>query len=108
MDRDVIYAVIVAVFGTALVGSFYFDGSPKQSALSTAENPVPAEERIYAPEDIRYALQQKELRERAKKRKVVRAPSANAASEDEGSGDQGLTDHPSVMDHPPVGEPDIE
>jgi hypothetical protein len=110
MDRDVLFAVIVAVFGTALVGSFYFGGSSTPDTLSTAGNPVTAEERVYAPDDIRYALQQQELkeRERSRKRKIVQATSPIPTPDDDGSGAAGVTDHPSVTDHAPVGEPDIE
>jgi len=107
MDRDVIFAVIVAVFGTALVGSFYFGDSPSPATRSADIDPT---QQVYAPNDIRYAIQQKELkeRERARKRKVVQAPSAGATPDDTGPGDHGVTDHPSVTDHAPVGEPDIE
>jgi len=105
MDRDVIFAVIIAVFGTALVGSFYFGDSQTPATASSAIDPM---QQVYAPNDIRYAIQQKELkeRERARKRKVVQASSP--APDDGDTTDHGVTDHPSVTDHAPVGEPDIE
>jgi hypothetical protein len=107
MDRDVIIAVIIAVFGTALVGSFYFGDSPSPATASPAIDP---RQQVYAPNDIRYAIQQKELkeRERARKRKVVQSSSPSPAPEDGDAADHGVTDHPSVTDHAPVGEPDIE
>lgn len=98
MDRDLMFAVMVAVFGTALVGSFYFSDTAK---------PDP-EAQTYAPNDIRYAIQQQEIRDRekAKKRKVIQ--SAPAQEEPSSSPDDSSIDQSSVTDHAPVGEPEIE
>jgi hypothetical protein len=100
MDRDLMFAVMVAVFGTALVGSFYFGEAPK---------PDP-EAQVYAPNDIRYALQQQEIRERekAKKRKVKVSAPAPASDESPSDTEDSSIDQSSVTDHAPVGEPEIE
>lgn len=102
MDRDLLFAVVLAVFGTALVGSWYFGEPP------SANNETP----VYQPDDIRYRLQQDALRVQAKarKRKVVQqaATDSAAAGDSSSPGDGGMTDHPPVSDHAPVGAPDLE
>jgi hypothetical protein len=104
MDRDVIFAVMIAVFGTALMGSFYFGESPSPATVAAQSDPA---QQVYAPNDIRYQLQQKELKERekAKKRKVIQSSTTSDGSD---SSDEGSVDDSSVSDHAPVGEPDIE
>jgi hypothetical protein len=104
MDRDVIFAVMIAVFGTALIGSVYFGESPSPATLATESDPA---QQVYAPNDIRYQMQQQALKERekAKKRKVVQS---STTSDDSGSSDDGSSEDSSVSDHAPVGEPDLE
>lgn len=94
MDREMMFALALSLFGTAIASAYYF-GSP----------PV-TEKQIYAPEDIRYSLQQAELKalDKAKKKKV-HAPAADAPTNDT------TADEPaeaSLSDHPPVEAPPLE
>jgi hypothetical protein len=95
---------MIAVFGTALMGSFYFGEASSPATLASDSDPA---QQVYAPNDIRYQLQQQALKERekAKKRKVIQA---STTSDDSGSSDDGSVGDSSVSDHAPVGEPDIE
>lgn len=101
MDRDLVFAIVVAVFGTALAGSFFFSDPP------TTETKT----QVYAPDDIRYRLQQEEFREqeKAKKRKVLRtAPAATAPVSSSADNPEDVIGQPSLSDHPRVGEPPLE
>lgn len=104
MDREVILAVLGAVFGTALISGYYFSGAPTGDA--TAGETAASEAATFAPDDVRYPLQQEEkrAREKAKKRKVQAPAPDNSSGNDFSDG----TSDDSEIEQPPAEEPSIE
>jgi hypothetical protein len=73
MDREITFALLIATTATVLIGSFYF---PENAAPTAAFNRAGM---TYAPDDIRYPLQQAERK--AMERKQRAAARRSAASE---------------------------
>lgn len=96
MDREIVFAVLLAVVGTVVVSSYYFGDSPAR------------EQSTYAPEDIRYPIQQAEekakAKEAVKRRKVIAPPTGTHSGEDHSDNSTSQTD----IEQPPAEEPELE
>lgn len=104
MDRDLMLALMGAVFGTILISAYYFGGTPSGDA--TAGEAGISETSSFAPNDVRYPFEQEEKKARAKAAKKKHAPPPPPSDSgndyaDESSGD-------SDVEQPPAEEPDIE
>jgi hypothetical protein len=73
MDREITFALLIATTATVLIGSFYF---PENEAPTRAFDRAGM---TYAPDDIRYPLQQAERK--AMERKQRAAARRSEASE---------------------------
>jgi hypothetical protein len=95
MDREIAYALMVAVAATLTLSLFYVGGRPA----------VPEGPPVYAPEDIRYPLQQEELRKAAKRGKQKSPPPAESTDSAPPSDEQ---EDAGAIEAPPAEEPPIE
>lgn len=101
MDREIIYAVLLAVFGTFFVSSYYFGDSGTSASTGT-----PQQVEAYDPSDIRYKVQEEERKKAAKLKgkKVHTAP-----ADDSYSGEEiGESAGDSEIEQAPAEEPSID
>jgi hypothetical protein len=64
MDREIAFALLIATAATMAVGSYYFQGG------ATHAGHVDPTKVTFAPDDIRYPLQQAEIRAAERKRRA--------------------------------------
>ncbi len=88
MDRQIAFAVLFAIVSTGLIGLFYFTA------------PAQSNKPVYSPDDIRYALQQKDAKN-AKRKKSVSAAPAHIPDADESVSE-------SINEEPPAEEPPLD
>lgn len=96
MDREIVFAILFAVVGTVVASAYYFGGG------------TPAQSATYAPEDIRFPIQQAEEKAKAKaatKRKHVIAPPADTYASDDYT--ESAADE-SDIEQPSAEEPELE
>lgn len=105
VDREIVYAIVAAVAGMAIVGNLML--APQASA------PRP-EQHTYATEDIRYKLQQSDAKKKHKTRTQTPAPEklAPAGSTRSGGGDGNPSDEvqeePSLSEEAEAEEPPLD
>jgi hypothetical protein len=104
MDREIVYAIIFAVASMAVVGSMML--APRPSASS--------QQHTYAPEDIRYSLQQADAKKKRKAPVKPPAPQklAPPGTTSTGGGDNDPSDEPqeepSLSDEGEAEEPPLD
>jgi hypothetical protein len=104
MDRQTIMVLCCTIIGLTLFGGIYLS-SPKQRD--------PNVQRVYAQDDVRYKLQQEELKKPKpkKKAKPAAAPVTSSSSSSGGgddSGDDESNEEPPISDGEPQEEPSLE
>lgn len=104
MDREIIFATVIAVAGMLGFAGLFLGSDPS----------TPSERPIYAPDDIRYRLQQADLKKPKHKGSATSTTAAtpsdtgsSSSGSDSDSGDDS-NEEPSVTDHPPEEEPPLE
>ena len=95
MDREIAIAICAAVVGLSIVGNMML--GPR------ASEPV-EQQHAYAPEDIRYKLQQSEAKKKHKPRTQASAPKklAPEGTTSSGGGDSDPSDE--VQEEPPLSD----
>lgn len=75
MDREITFALLIAIAASAAMGTYFFSGTDKQATEADRLSIV------YHPDDIRYPLQQAERRALEKKQRNAerRALQANTS-----------------------------
>lgn len=107
MDRQTIIVVCGAIVGLTLFGGIFLS-SPK----TRGDHARP----IYAQDDVRYKLQQEELKKpKTKKQKPPAAEPIISSSESSGGGEissdesnDESSEEPSITDHEPQEEPSLD
>ena len=108
MDREIAYALIAAIAGMAIIGNFMLGPSDRAARLEQENHAT------YAPEDIRYKLQQAEAKKKRKAPAKPPAPEkfAPAGSTTSGGGDSDPSDEaqeePSLSGEPEAEEPPLD
>jgi hypothetical protein len=118
MDSQTSFVAVIASLAMLIFGSFYL-GSDSGSGTGTADGAAQdvAEARpqaLYSPDDVRYKYQQEEIRRKQKEKKLhpggmpktTSAPASSSGSDSGASDDS--DDEPSLSDHEPQEEPELE
>ena len=113
MDSQTTFVTVIASLAMLIFGSFYLGSGPSTADGVDAQDARP--QPVYTPDDIRYKYQQEDIRKKQKELKLhpggmpKTSGGANSSGADSGAGDDsGSDDEPSLSDHEPQEEPELQ
>ena len=112
MDSQTSFVAVIASLAMLIFGSFYLGSGSSTANGVDAQDARP--QPVYTPDDIRYKYQQEDIRKKQKELKLhpggmpkTSSAPANSSGSDSGASDDS-NDEPSLSDHEPQEEPELE